>query len=672
MRTLKISLLVFILSITISAQWEWQNPDPQANDLLDSYFIDAQNGWAVGYYGACIKTTDGGENWEHIQMPINTHFESVHFVNNSKGFVGDWGGNLLKTTDGGYTWNVQHIDNYAHISTFFIDQNYGWLLSSAFATSTYKVYRTTDGGDNWQSYPLPTTRSMYDIYFIDSSKGFVVSGFGDILMSIDGGINWNYVNSPVIEYLQKIIFKNPLDGFIIGGNGTLLQTSDGGYNWEYRTVGQYSLVDISFLDEMNGILVGGSPSVYLTSDGGTTWIWRTYPPISTWALSTCKFLNETDCIVLGTLGDIYKSQTNGNSWTSKIEGDRNTIYDMFFLDSMTGFTVGSEGTLLKTFDGGDSWYKSVQITNEKLTSISFSDSLHGWVVGTNSVFLKSVSGGIGWLSDSIPDCYDLFSVDFINNDVGWVAGNRSKILNTTDGGDTWSLQSLNFDHTIDISSIDMIDENIGYVCGDYRAFYPPKGIIFKTTNGGINWDSIKAVNQVQFKSIFFKTSLDGWATGVSSTTVHTSDGGVTWENVPIGGGNDVFFDDNLKGIKVSNDALGSDITITTDGGETWTQQPRITDRYLLAAYVVNNNYWSAGMYGTILLSDNPIVTSLEFSTSTDDYPLGYRLSQNYPNPFNPVTSIKYAVDSRQIISLKVYDILGNEITTLVNEEKPTG
>jgi hypothetical protein len=48
------------------------------------------------------------------------------------------------------------------------------------------------------------------------------------------------------------------------------------------------------------------------------------------------------------------------------------------------------------------------------------------------------------------------------------------------------------------------------------------------------------------------------------------------------------------------------------------------------------------------------------------------LEQNYPNPFNPVTSIQYAIGSRQFVQLKVYDILGNEIATLVNEEKTAG
>ena len=52
--------------------------------------------------------------------------------------------------------------------------------------------------------------------------------------------------------------------------------------------------------------------------------------------------------------------------------------------------------------------------------------------------------------------------------------------------------------------------------------------------------------------------------------------------------------------------------------------------------------------------------------------INFQLYQNYPNPFNPSTRIQYAISSRQFVQLKVYDILGDEITTLVNEEKPAG
>jgi hypothetical protein len=53
-------------------------------------------------------------------------------------------------------------------------------------------------------------------------------------------------------------------------------------------------------------------------------------------------------------------------------------------------------------------------------------------------------------------------------------------------------------------------------------------------------------------------------------------------------------------------------------------------------------------------------------------PLSFNLSQNYPNPFNPSTKIKYQIPELSFVTLKVYDVLGNEVAALVNEEKPVG
>jgi len=55
-----------------------------------------------------------------------------------------------------------------------------------------------------------------------------------------------------------------------------------------------------------------------------------------------------------------------------------------------------------------------------------------------------------------------------------------------------------------------------------------------------------------------------------------------------------------------------------------------------------------------------------------DVPAEFVLNQNYPNPFNPSTRISYFVPDESFVSIKVYDFLGKEVTTLVNETKPTG
>jgi CubicO group peptidase (beta-lactamase class C family) len=65
------------------------------------------------------------------------------------------------------------------------------------------------------------------------------------------------------------------------------------------------------------------------------------------------------------------------------------------------------------------------------------------------------------------------------------------------------------------------------------------------------------------------------------------------------------------------------------------------------------------------------VTSVELET-IDEIPTGYILSQNYPNPFNPNTKINFSIPKQSSVLIKVFDILGNEVETLINEEKRTG
>ena len=65
---------------------------------------------------------------------------------------------------------------------------------------------------------------------------------------------------------------------------------------------------------------------------------------------------------------------------------------------------------------------------------------------------------------------------------------------------------------------------------------------------------------------------------------------------------------------------------------------------------------------------NPVSVGQETSSTINKF----HLSQNYPNPFNPTTSMQYTISSRQFVTLKVYDLLGREVATLVNEEKPAG
>ena len=76
----------------------------------------------------------------------------------------------------------------------------------------------------------------------------------------------------------------------------------------------------------------------------------------------------------------------------------------------------------------------------------------------------------------------------------------------------------------------------------------------------------------------------------------------------------------------------------------------------------------------IVVTESESVFTINPLTSVKEtvIPKEFSLAQNFPNPFNPTTSIEYSVPGNEYVSLKVFDILGNEVATLVNEQKAPG
>ena len=221
----------------------------------------------------------------------------------------------------------------------------------------------------------------------------------------------------------------------------------------------------------------------------------------------------------------------------------------------------------------------------------------------------------------------LLSVTFLDDQLGYIVGSDGTILKTTDGGSNWATQISPYNHHLE--SVFFIDDQIGFAVGGKS--YPGnwiEGTILKTSDGGVNWNQILG-GTIQFSSVYFVDSATGWVVGQGGT-----------------------------------------ILKTTNCGNSWSSQQSGTLEYLLSVNFVNNTTgWVVGGGGTILKTTNGGVTFIE-EEQDDEVPTTYSLSQNFPNPFNPSTKIQYSVISTQKVTLKVYDVLGNEIATLVNEEKP--
>ena len=172
--------------------------------------------------------------------------------------------------------------------------------------------------------------------------------------------------------------------------------------------------------------------------------------------------------------------------------------------------------------------------------------------------------------------------------------------------------------------------------------------------------------------VTFTNMNHGIIVGVNGTILITTNGGATW-TIQLTSITDrlieVTFTDSANGIVVGYNT----ILKTEDGGITWIPQEVITSNLLYSVSFTDvNNGWIVGARGTILHTTNGGVTFIEDEEDYFAQPKEFLLQQNYPNPFNPSTSIQYAISSTQFVTLKVYDLLGREVATLVNEEKPAG
>jgi len=224
----------------------------------------------------------------------------------------------------------------------------------------------------------------------------------------------------------------------------------------------------------------------------------------------------------------------------------------------------------------------------------------------------------------------MFGVSFIDANNGTVVGGGFfcvTILRTIDGGTTWSSQTS--DTTYSLSSVSFTDVNNGTAVGSGVL----GGAILRTIDGGTTWTSQTSGTIRPLRGVSFTDANNGTAVGDFNTIRRTTDGGTTWTT-------------QISGIPLGL-ALGA------------------------VSFTDANNGTAVGHEGSIIRTTNGGVTFVEEEEESTS-PNVFSLYQNYPNPFNPTTTINYKISELGFVTLKVYDVLGNEIETLVNEEKSSG
>jgi len=154
--------------------------------------------------------------------------------------------------------------------------------------------------------------------------------------------------------------------------------------------------------------------------------------------------------------------------------------------------------------------------------------------------------------------------------------------------------------------------------------------------------------------------------------LRTINGGTNWVSQISGPTNNLFavsFTDTINGTAVGENGK---ILRTTNGGTNWiTQSSGTFDDLLGVSFTDDDSGTIVGENGRILRTNNGGVTSAEDENDLTA-PNEFFLSQNFPNPFNPSTIINFSVPKQSNVTLIIYDVIGNEVTALVDEEKSIG
>jgi photosystem II stability/assembly factor-like uncharacterized protein len=368
---------------------------------------------------------------------------------------------------------------------------------------------------------------------------------------------------------------------------------------------------------------------------------------------------------------------NPPGWFQQTLPVNDQINDIFFLDSLTGWVVtdgrtstNDTGYIMKTTDGGNIW--AVQYNQPMRLSIAqFFDLNTGYVgggsgSGTGRVF-KTTNSGNSWNqvsgSTGLGDLDDMF---FINVDTGWVCDKETfgGLIKTTNGCATWQLQ---LNDTFRPSKLFFISKDTGWVLTS-----DPMNKVYRTNNGGINWNlSFIFGNNANARDIFFSNKDTGWVTRSQQSTISgiskTTDGGFNWvtqiDPDPFGSGLEgIYFIDNNTGYI----ATGFDKVIkTTNGGLNWFMQNGPSGSYRRVQFVDTQTGWAGG--GILIHTTDgggPPIGILYTGTVATKY----RLDQNFPNPFNPTTIIFFELFEKSTVELKVFNILGEEVAEMVDDD----
>jgi photosystem II stability/assembly factor-like uncharacterized protein len=457
--------------------------------------------------------------------------------------------------------------------------------------------------------------------------------------------------------------KKIIDVFVI----ILLGAIQNNAQWHQigeNPIGVFSIV--KFADENIGWGCRNDPmKIFKTTDGGASWSVNFEP----WApITSIFFLDANHGWFSHISGNLLYTSNGGENWVVRYPAQNWYIEDIIFFDTLNGIACGSGfggGEIYKTTNGGAIW-ELVYTPSLSVHALSFLNDTVGWC-GGNSLY-KTTDAGSTWTPMSGNVGAWIAKIKFLNESVGWLSTYQSNNLYfTSDGGNSWELK---------ISSIvDFWFTDVNY------GWYNTSSKIFHTTNNGLSWEEQYSDTSNNLDRLYFMNSEFGWVVKSNGIILHTINGGTPVEltsftSLTIGNNlnlnwqtatetNNLGFEiERLKEIK--SEIFNDWERIGFINGNGTTTEPK--------TYSFVDENLSAGKY-QYRLKQIDFDGTFEYSNTIEvdiNLPETFALENCFPNPFNPSTKIKYEIPKQSRVLLRVYDILGNEVITLVNEIQSAG
>jgi photosystem II stability/assembly factor-like uncharacterized protein len=368
---------------------------------------------------------------------------------------------------------------------------------------------------------------------------------------------------------------------------------------------------------------------------------------------------------------LFLHTTGYSQWAVLNSGTASNLRTVVFLNTSTGFAGGAGGVMLRTTNAGVNWNSVTSGLSSDINSISFYNSSTGLACANGGNIIMTTNAGSSWNSVTSGTTDNLYAISFFDNTNGICTGANGTLMYTTNGGVNWIIAVSGF--LSNYYGAVMSSSSNAFACGVNTIFQP---LIAKTTNGGANWSYSTFYlngNEGNLRDIYFISSTEGFAVsnvwdgqgGIS----YTSNSGTNWATQLVTSAlNGMDFGGQNTGYAVG---ISGFVTRTTNRGVSWETQLSGTSAVLRSVNFIDSlTGFAVGDGGVIIKTTNGGITSIE--PVSGEVPKEYSLLQNYPNPFNPVTKIKFSIPGPGLALLKIYDVLGKEISTLVNEELKPG